>query len=70
MPSEQDLINHIVDAGRRIGRYAAGKSYNDFLREELLQDGIVRQLEIIHCQCTCFAGGTCPTLSFRTPTMT
>jgi uncharacterized protein with HEPN domain len=47
MLSEQDLINHIVDACRRIGRYIAGKSYDDFLRDELLQDGVVRQLEII-----------------------
>lgn len=47
MSSEQDYLNHIVDACRRIGRHIKGKSYENLMREELLQDAIVRQLEII-----------------------
>jgi uncharacterized protein with HEPN domain len=47
MSSEQDYINHIVDACRRIGRHVAGKNYKQFLADELLQDGLARQLEII-----------------------
>jgi len=40
-------LRHILDAIQRIQEYLAGVSYNQFLRDHLLQDGVVRQLEII-----------------------
>ena len=40
-------LRHILDAAERIGRYLAGVSWERFEREELLQDGVIRQLEVI-----------------------
>jgi uncharacterized protein with HEPN domain len=40
-------LRHILDAVERIGKYAHGVSAEQFLRNRLLQDGIVRQLEIV-----------------------
>jgi len=40
-------LRHILDAIQRIQNYLAGVSYDEFLGNLLLQDGVVRQLEII-----------------------
>lgn len=40
-------LKHIVDAISRIETYTQGKKYEDFIEEHLIQDGVIRQIEII-----------------------
>jgi uncharacterized protein with HEPN domain len=40
-------LRHILDAIQRIQEYITAVSYDQFLGNVLLQDGVVRQLEII-----------------------
>lgn len=40
-------LHHILEAINRIEVYSTGTSYQDFLQNGLLQDGVIRQLEII-----------------------
>jgi uncharacterized protein with HEPN domain len=40
-------LRHILDAIQRIQEYITGISYNQFVDNLLLQDGVMRQLEII-----------------------
>jgi len=40
-------LSHIWDAITQIGIYTAGLSYDQFSRTRLVQDGVIRQLEII-----------------------
>jgi len=40
-------LRHILDAIERIRRYLAGLGQEEFEQNELLQDGVIRQLEII-----------------------
>ena len=40
-------LRHILDAIQRIQEYITGISYDQFVGNLLLQDGVVRQLEII-----------------------
>lgn len=47
MKSDTVYLHHILDAIHRIQGYLAGVSYEEFLQHYLLQDGTVRQLEII-----------------------
>lgn len=47
MKNDAVYLHHILDAINRIQRYTAGVSYDQFLQDSLLQDGVVRQLEII-----------------------
>lgn len=42
-----DYLQHILDAIDRITGWSAGLSYDDFMADDLKQDGIVRNLEII-----------------------
>ncbi|MGC8561380.1 MAG: DUF86 domain-containing protein [Phycisphaerae bacterium] len=42
-----EYLTHICDAVERIHRYTAGKSEVDFMADELLRDGVIRNLEII-----------------------
>ncbi|MBI2308435.1 MAG: DUF86 domain-containing protein [Rhodocyclales bacterium] len=44
---DADYLEHIQDAIARIGRYTADKVEADFLGNELIQDGVIRNLEII-----------------------
>lgn len=44
---ETVYIKHILDAISRIERYMAGISYEQFNDDTLIQDGVIRQLEII-----------------------
>ena len=47
MRSDTVYLHHILDAIDRIQGYVAGISYERFRQDRLLQDGVVRQLEII-----------------------
>jgi uncharacterized protein with HEPN domain len=44
---DADYLEHIRDAIARINRYTASKVEADFLDNELIQDGVIRNLEII-----------------------
>jgi uncharacterized protein with HEPN domain len=44
---ETVYIKHILDAISRIERYLAGISCDQFNEDTLIQDGVIRQLEII-----------------------
>ena len=43
----RDYLGHMLDAVNQIQEYVRGKTANDFLTERLLQDGIVRNFEIL-----------------------
>jgi uncharacterized protein with HEPN domain len=48
MPPETS--KHLLDmkrAAERIGRFTAGKTFDDYLKDELLRSGVERQFEII-----------------------
>lgn len=40
-------LKHIFDAANRIVIYVGNMNREDFLRNELVQDGVIRQIEII-----------------------
>jgi len=40
-------LKHILDAITRIEEYTAGIEYEDFMEKHLVQDGVIRQIEII-----------------------
>ena len=40
-------LRHILDAITRIEEYTAGIEYEDFMQHHLIQDGVIRQIEII-----------------------
>lgn len=44
---ERDYLGHMLDAVRQIQKYAAGKTSQDFLLDRLLQDAVVRNIEIL-----------------------
>lgn len=44
---DADYLGHVRDAIARIGRYTKDKRQEDFLGDELVQDGVIRNLEII-----------------------
>lgn len=45
--SDTVYLQHILEAIKQIEVYTSNVSYEEFLQERLLQDGVVRQLEII-----------------------
>lgn len=48
--SERNLIvfiNDILRSIQKIQRYTEGKTYEDFIGNELLRDGVIRNLEVI-----------------------
>lgn len=47
MKSDKLFLAHIVEAAEKIEKYTNGLQMNDFLGQSLVQDGVVRQLEII-----------------------
>ncbi|MBI1779367.1 MAG: DUF86 domain-containing protein [Proteobacteria bacterium] len=49
MAKRQDaqLVQDIVEAIGRIGRYTGGLSYQRFLEDTMVQDAVVRNLEIV-----------------------
>jgi len=42
-----DYLSHILQAIERIQRYTADRDIVDFLRNELVQDGVIRNIEVI-----------------------
>ncbi len=44
---DEDYLEHMLEAATRIQRYVAGKSEGDFASDDLLQDGVIRNLEVI-----------------------
>ena len=40
-------LNHILDAIKRIEIYIKGIKKEQFMKETLIQDGVIRQIEII-----------------------
>jgi uncharacterized protein with HEPN domain len=44
-------LSHILDAIKQIESYTAGLSYETFSQDRLIQDGVIRQLEIIGEAC-------------------
>jgi len=47
MKSDTVFLHHILDAMNSVEQYLAGISYDRSLQDALLQDGVVRQMEII-----------------------
>ncbi len=48
MPREyKSYLNDILEAIRKIENYTKDISFDDFVAEELIQDGVVRNLEVI-----------------------
>lgn len=47
MKHDELYVAHILDAIAAIERYLDGVSYDAFLDSRLLQDGVIRELEII-----------------------
>lgn len=42
-----DYLGHILEATQRIERYAAGLDQDAFLASEIVQDAVIRNLEVI-----------------------
>jgi uncharacterized protein with HEPN domain len=47
----QDYLDHILEAIARIDRYTAPLSEAEFLKDELIQDAVIRNIEIIGEAC-------------------
>ncbi|MDW7732247.1 MAG: DUF86 domain-containing protein [Methanolobus sp.] len=47
MKDDSVFLYHILDAIDQIEEYTAGITYEEFLEKRLIQDAVVRQLEII-----------------------
>lgn len=47
MEKDKLYLKHILDAANTIENYVHGLSLEDFLLNKLIQDGVVRELEII-----------------------
>lgn len=45
--NDEIYLNHILDAINQIDEYTYEVDYEDFQKEKLRQDGVIRQLEII-----------------------
>ncbi len=44
---DQDYLEHIQDAIGKIRRFLSGKSEAEFMADDLIQDAVIRNLEII-----------------------
>jgi len=47
MPFDESYLLHIVLAARKISRVTAGMTELDFLRDDVVQDSVIRQISII-----------------------
>ncbi len=47
MRAEAAYLNDIIDSALMIQGFIAGRSYDDFLRDQLLQEGVLRRLGVI-----------------------
>ena len=50
-PRIVDFLTHIVEAIARIGEYTANASFEEFSRSHLIQDAVIRNMEIIGEAC-------------------
>jgi uncharacterized protein with HEPN domain len=46
-----DYLRHIIDAVGRVRSYTAGLTEDDFLRSPLIQDAVIRNLEVVGEAC-------------------
>jgi len=46
-PRDAGYLLDMLEAGRKIQRYLEGKTYSDYQGDELLRDGVERNLEIM-----------------------
>ena len=46
-PDDLDRVYHLLEAARKIRRHIVGKTYEDFVHDELLHLSVVHLLEII-----------------------
>jgi uncharacterized protein with HEPN domain len=51
MKDDNVYLNHMLDSVEKIERYTASRTYGDFLGDSLLQDGVIRQLQILGDAC-------------------
>ena len=47
MKDDQVYLQHVLDAIRQIESYVGGLSRDEFLKTRLVQDAVVRELEIV-----------------------
>lgn len=47
MRDDQVYLQHVLDAIAKIDSYISGIGENDFFDNSLIQDGVIRQIEII-----------------------
>ncbi|OYT55435.1 MAG: hypothetical protein B6U77_01700, partial [Candidatus Hecatellales archaeon ex4484_218] len=49
MRKKDDIVylRHILDAIRLIEEYLQTKNYNDFIKNRMLQDAVIREIEIL-----------------------
>jgi len=47
MKNNRVYLNHILDSICRIEEYSSHLDYDDFMNKSLIQDGIIRQIEVI-----------------------
>lgn len=47
MKNDYVYLRHILDAISRIEEYTKDKKYADFMADHLIQDGVIRQIEIV-----------------------
>ena len=48
----RDYVEHMLEACQKIQRYTAGRDFTGFLNDSLLQDGVIRNLEILGEACS------------------
>lgn len=46
-PRERDYLEHMLDAVGQILQYTSGKTFEEFARNRLLQDAVIRNIEIL-----------------------
>ena len=49
------LLNHIINAMEQIERYTRGMSESEFLSRAMVQDAVVRQIELIGEAASCIS---------------
>jgi len=56
MKDDRVYLAHIMEAIEKVEKYASSKTYEDLLSDSLLQDGVVRQLQVIGEACKLLSG--------------
>ena len=44
---DADYLDHMIEAIDRVGTYTEGLTHDDFLRNSLVQDAVIRNVEIV-----------------------